>query len=113
MKFLSAILSIICLFLIFQGNMIIFEKVPVCLFICEAKAVSEEQICSQSSLNGIISVYYDLNGTPYIYIDSYIKKNGVFVKGYYRSLPDKNKLNNWSSKGNTNPFTGKKGYENP
>lgn len=64
-------------------------------------------------LDGVVSVYYDLNGIPYIYIEGYTKKDGALVKGYYRSLPDKNKLNNWSSKGNTNPFTGKKGYEKP
>lgn len=64
-------------------------------------------------LNGTISVYYDLNGIPYVYIKDYIKKDGTYVKGYYRSLPDKDKLNNWSSKGNINPFTGKKGYEKP
>jgi len=77
---------------IFRGNMLILENFP---------------------LSGVISVYYDLNGTPYLYIDGYTKKDGTYIKGYYRSLPDKNKLNNWSSKGNINPFTGKKGYEKP
>jgi len=93
MKALSTTLLIICLFLfslIFWGNMIILESFP---------------------LSGVISIYYDLNGTPYIYIDSYTKKDGTVVKGYYRSLPDKNKRNNWTTKGNINPFTGKKGYE--
>jgi hypothetical protein len=68
---------------------------------------------SQPALKGIVSIYYDLNGTPYIYVEDYVKKNGAIVKGYYRSLPDKDKSNNWSTKGNINPFTGKKGYEKP
>ena len=95
MKDFSTILLIICLLifsLFFRGNTIILESFP---------------------LNGALSVYYDLNGIPYIYINSYTKKDGTIVKGYYRSLPDKNKLNNWSAKGNINPFTGKNGYEKP
>lgn len=67
----------------------------------------------QFTLNGVVSVYYDLKGIPYIYIDSYTRKDGTVVNGYYRSLSDKDKLNNWSTKGNINPFTGKKGYEKP
>ena len=99
MKDLSTTLLIICLLVFSLG--ISAEEIPSSNFF------------PQSALNGAISVYYDLNGIPYIYIDDYTKKDGSFVKGYYRSLPDKNKFNNWSTKGNINPFSGKKGYEKP
>ncbi|MCX6164361.1 MAG: hypothetical protein NTU73_05790 [Ignavibacteriae bacterium] len=56
--------------------------------------------------------YYDYNYRPetqIIYIKSYIKSNGTFVNGYYKTKPDDSFWNNWSSCGNVNPFTGKIG----
>ena len=37
------------------------------------------------------------------------KKTGTYTQSHYRSSPDKSKHNNYSTKGNTNPHTGKKG----
>jgi len=39
----------------------------------------------------------------------YTKKDGTHVEGHHRSAPDGSKVNNWSSKGNINPYTGKPG----
>jgi len=64
-------------------------------------------------IEGSVSVYYDENGVQYIYVKEHTRKDGTVVKGYYRSMPDETKLNNWSTKGNINPFTGKKGDETP
>ena len=47
------------------------------------------------------------------YTKSYTKKNGTFVQGHYSSSPNKIKFDNYSSKGNSNPFTGKKGSVDP
>lgn len=47
------------------------------------------------------------------YVKGYYKKNGTFVKPHYRTTPNKNKLDNWSTKGNINPYTGKLGTVNP
>lgn len=46
-------------------------------------------------------------------VNGYMKKNGTYVAPHHRSSPDGNQRNNWSSKGNVNPYTGKKGYNNP
>lgn len=46
-------------------------------------------------------------------VKGYIKKNGTYVAPYFRSNKDSTKLNNYSTKGNVNLFTGKKGYVNP
>jgi len=43
------------------------------------------------------------------YVNSYTKKDGTFVKGYMKSDPDGIFSNNYSSYGNVNPYTGKKG----
>lgn len=47
------------------------------------------------------------------WVNGYIKRDGTYVQGHMRSSPDGTRLNNWSTKGNTNPYTGKKGYKNP
>ncbi len=36
-------------------------------------------------------------------------KDGKYVEPHYRSDPNGNKYDNWSTKGNTNPYTGKNG----
>lgn len=46
-------------------------------------------------------------------VKSYIKKDGTFIQGHYRTTPNNMKFNNWSTKGNFNPYTGKKGYKSP
>jgi len=42
-------------------------------------------------------------------VRGYYRKDGTYVRPHYRSKPDGNFNNNWSTKGNTNPYTGKKG----
>lgn len=49
--------------------------------------------------------------TRIIHVRGYTKKNGTYVKPYYRTKSNKTRLDNWSHKGNTNPFTGKQGYK--
>jgi hypothetical protein len=43
----------------------------------------------------------------------YTKKDGTQVEGHHRSGPDGSKNNNWSTKGNVNPYTGKPGTKEP
>ena len=43
-------------------------------------------------------------------VSGYYRSNGTYVQPHYRSDPDGLKNNNWSTIGNTNPYTGKKGY---
>ena len=46
-------------------------------------------------------------------VHRYRKHNGTIVEPYYRTNPDHSKRNNWSSKGNVNPNTWKKGTVDP
>jgi len=48
-----------------------------------------------------------------VYVHGYTRKDGTYVAPHYRSDPDSSKLNNWSTKGNTNPYTGKEGTKDP
>lgn len=45
------------------------------------------------------------------YVRGYYKKDGTYVAPHYRSSPNQYKYDNYSSKGNTNPYTGKRGYK--
>jgi hypothetical protein len=51
--------------------------------------------------------------TAYEFVHGYKKKDGTVVQGYHRTKADGDKSNNWSEKGNVNPFTGKPGTQNP
>ena len=49
-----------------------------------------------------------------IKVKSYYKSSvGKYVMPSYRTSPNKTKIDNYSTKGNYNPYTGKKGYVNP
>ncbi len=45
------------------------------------------------------------------YVNGYVRSDGTYVNGYYRSNPNGNQFDNYSSQGNTNPYTGKRGTE--
>jgi hypothetical protein len=40
-----------------------------------------------------------------------IRKSGKYSAPHYKTSPNKVKIDNWSTKGNINPFTEKKGYK--
>jgi hypothetical protein len=46
------------------------------------------------------------------YVKGYYRSNGTYVAPHYRSSPNSTKLDNWSTKGNYNPYTGKTGTKN-
>lgn len=43
----------------------------------------------------------------------YINKRGTYVAPHVQSAPNRTKLDNWSSKPNVNPYTGKAGAKDP
>lgn len=47
------------------------------------------------------------------YVSPYTRSDGTFVPGHFRSAPDSSRLNNYSTQGNTNPYTGQQGTVNP
>lgn len=46
-------------------------------------------------------------------VKGYTKKNGTYVQPHFKSPPNKSKFDNFSTKGNLNPYTGKKGTVDP
>jgi hypothetical protein len=43
------------------------------------------------------------------YVKGYLKSNGTYVAPHYRSTSNNTINDNWSTKGNVNPYTGKLG----
>jgi hypothetical protein len=48
-----------------------------------------------------------------VFVDGYFRSNGTYVMPHYRSAPDGNVFNNFSTLGNINPYTGAPGTVNP
>jgi hypothetical protein len=46
-------------------------------------------------------------------VKGHTNKNGTYVAPHRKTNPDHSRANNYSSKGNTNPYTGKKGTKDP
>lgn len=47
------------------------------------------------------------------YVHSYMTKRGTFVEGHMQTNPNGTPFDNWSTFGNTNPYTGKAGTKYP
>lgn len=47
------------------------------------------------------------------YVRGHYRSNGTYVQGYHRSNANGTKLDNYSTKGNYNPYTGARGTRNP
>ena len=56
------------------------------------------------------SPYYG-GGSGSVYVRPYLRRDGSYVPGHYRSAPDGYFHNNWSTYPNVNPYTGKPGYQ--
>jgi hypothetical protein len=47
------------------------------------------------------------------YVDGYMRSDGTYVQGHYRSSPDSSHNNNYSTRGNANPYSGQRGSQSP
>ncbi len=66
-----------------------------------------------SNNNPVGASYSNEVGSRYnsdeVYVNGYYRSDGTYVKGHYRTGSNHTKSDNWSTKGNKNPHTGKKG----
>ncbi|WP_458626490.1 hypothetical protein [Winogradskyella sp. PC D3.3] len=51
--------------------------------------------------------------SKHIRVKGYTKSNGTYVEPYYRTAPNSTNRDNFSTKGNTNPYTGTAGWVTP
>ena len=47
------------------------------------------------------------------FVNGYYRKNGTYVQPHYRSRANYTKFDNYSTRGNYNPYTGQRGSQNP
>jgi hypothetical protein len=47
------------------------------------------------------------------YVNPHTKANGTYVQGHYQTNPNATKMDNYSTQGNTNPYTGQAGTVDP
>jgi hypothetical protein len=47
------------------------------------------------------------------YVRGHYRRDGTYVQPHQKTPKDNSRLNNYSTKGNINPYTGKKGYRDP
>lgn len=48
-----------------------------------------------------------------VHVKGYVRKDGTYVQPHYRTAPDSTISNNYSTKGNVNPYTGEAGTVDP
>jgi hypothetical protein len=45
------------------------------------------------------------------YVNGYVRSDGTYVAPHFQTSPNSNRYDNYSSQGNTNPYTGERGHE--
>ncbi len=60
---------------------------------------------------GIFAVSHDAEAVTRV--RGYYRSNGTYVQPHYRSDRNYTRLDNWSTRGNYNPYNGKKGTRSP
>jgi hypothetical protein len=53
------------------------------------------------------------SGASSHYVRGYSTKSGTYVAPHWQTNPNRTKFDNWSTKGNVNPYTGKPGTKSP
>ncbi|MCT4599983.1 MAG: hypothetical protein N4A32_03705 [Marinifilaceae bacterium] len=48
-----------------------------------------------------------------VWVNGYYRSNGTYVRGHWRTAPNHTNIDNYSTRGNVNPYTGKPGYISP
>ncbi len=48
-----------------------------------------------------------------VYVRPHVKSDGTYVEGHYRTSPNNSNMDNFSTRGNVNPYTGQTGTKNP
>lgn len=74
------------------------------------------QSSTPTTTRSTLGRYYDPAYRPSVgnhYVKSYRRRDGTFVQGHHKTNSDDSFWNNWSSKGNSNPYTGSTGTRRP
>lgn len=62
---------------------------------------------------GIASAFSATAADAQVHVQGHYRKDGTYVRPHMRSSPNSTTSDNWSTKGNVNPYTGAEGTRNP
>lgn len=65
----------------------------------------------KSIITFLLTLLFSLAAISDTYVNGYCRKDGTCVQGYYRTSPNSTTTDNYSSQGNSNPFTGTSGHK--
>lgn len=61
----------------------------------------------------LVTIFVSVQAYATQRVHGYTKKNGTYVSSHHRTSPNHTQRDNWSSKGNRNPYTGTAGTRLP
>lgn len=65
-------------------------------------------------LLALLTIFSTSQTNPnHLRVSGYYRSNGTYVQPYFRTAPNSTTRDNFSTKGNTNPYTGKPGWIEP
>ena len=64
-------------------------------------------------LFGLVALVSAASAFAQTYVRPYTRSDGTTVQGHYRTAPNNTILDNYSTRGNVNPYTGKPGTVDP
>src|SRR3989344_4666141 len=89
-------------------EIVMFKKILVIMLVGFILIPSADLLARRGSYGGYRMPTYKSFCSP-VRVGGYTKRiTGIYVYAHRRTSPDSSRFNNWSTKGNVNPSTGKK-----
>ena len=63
--------------------------------------------------SAVVCFFPTLSHAQDVRVNPYFRSNGTFVQPHFRTPPNRNSFDNFSTRGNSNPYTGKRGSVDP
>ncbi|MBK8768055.1 MAG: hypothetical protein IPM01_27015 [Burkholderiaceae bacterium] len=70
-------------------------------------------VLALSAITGVVEARSSSSGSGSNSVSGHVRKDGTYVAPHQRTNPNQTQRDNWTSKPNTNPYTGKDGTKDP
>lgn len=64
-------------------------------------------------LSLVVGIALATTALAQVHVQGYTRRDGTYVQPHYRSSPNGSTLDNYSTRGNVNPYTGQVGTRDP
>lgn len=92
-----------------QDSRSFITSIPVCNI--EENVATQKRATTSPGAIDVVEISSPLLTQPIKRVEGYFKSNGTYVAPHYRTKANSQTYDNWSSRGNINPFTGKRGFK--